>query len=69
MESTSSLVAQQVKDLALSVQHLGSLLWNGFDPWPGNFHMSWMWPPPKKKKTESKRSSALLSMICDYLKS
>ena len=29
----SSLVAQWVKDSALSLQQLG------FDPWPGNFHM------------------------------
>ena len=32
-------VAQRVKDLALSLQWLGLLLWRGFDPWPGNFHM------------------------------
>ena len=31
MQSTP--VVQQAKDLALS------LLWLGFDPWPGNFHM------------------------------
>ena len=32
----SSLVAQRVKDLALSVQWLGGhLLWHRFDPWPG----------------------------------
>ena len=30
----NSLVVQQVKDLALSLQQLGSLLWCGFDPWP-----------------------------------
>ena len=23
------------------MQGLGSLLWLGFDPWPGNFHMPW----------------------------
>ena len=28
-------MAQWVKDPALSVQQLGSLLWLGFDPWPG----------------------------------
>ena len=27
-----------VKDLVLSLQGLGSLLWHRFDPWPGNFH-------------------------------
>ena len=30
----NSLAAQQVKDPALSLQQLGSLLWFGFDPWP-----------------------------------
>ena len=40
----SSLVAQGVKNPALSLQQLGSLLWYGFDPWPGNFHMPWVWP-------------------------
>ena len=25
--------------VALSLQQLGSLLWHGFDPWPGNSHM------------------------------
>ena len=28
-----------VKDLVLSLLWLGSMLWHGFDPWPGNFHM------------------------------
>ena len=28
-------MAQQVKDLALSLQQLGSVLWHGFNPWPG----------------------------------
>ena len=27
-------MAQQVKDLALSLLQLGLLLWHGFDPWP-----------------------------------
>ena len=34
----SSLVAQQVKDPAVS------LLWNGFSPWPWNFCMLWVQP-------------------------
>lgn len=33
----SSLVAQQVKDPVFSLLWLRSLLWLGFDPWPGNF--------------------------------
>lgn len=32
-----SLVAQQVKDLALSLQRLGLLLWHRFNPLPSNF--------------------------------
>lgn len=38
----SSLMVQRVKDLMLS------LLWHGFDPYPGNFCMLRM--QPKKKK-------------------
>jgi len=34
--SRSSLVAQWVKDPALSLPWLRSQLWLGFDPWPGN---------------------------------
>ena len=33
------LVAQQVEDLVLLLLWLRSLLWHGFNPWPGNFHM------------------------------
>ena len=33
----SSLVAQRVKDLALSLLWFWLQLWYGFDPWPGNF--------------------------------
>ena len=32
-------MAGWVKDPAFSLFWLGSLLWLGFDPWPGNFHM------------------------------
>ena len=35
----SSLVALWIKELLLSQQPLWLLLWHGFDPWPGNFHM------------------------------
>ena len=31
-------MAQWVKDLALALQRLGSLLWYRLDPWPRNFH-------------------------------
>ena len=39
-------MAQWVKDLALALQRLGSLLWYRLDPWPRNFHMQ----EGKKKK-------------------
>ena len=26
------------------------LLWCKFNPWPGNFHMLWVPPPPKKRR-------------------
>ena len=43
-------MAQQVKDLALSLPWLRSLLWCEFIPWPGNFHMLLVWPKRKRKK-------------------
>ena len=45
----SSLVVQQVKDLALSLQWLRSLLWHRLDPWLVNFHVQQV--RPKKKKS------------------
>ena len=41
-----------VKDLALLLQQLGSLLWQGSNPWSGNSHMPWpqTWQEKKKKK-------------------
>ena len=55
----SSLVAQQVKDLALALQQLRSLLWCGFDPWPGNFHMPRA-RPKKVNNLKSKPSTTIL---------
>ena len=48
-EVRGSLVAWWVKDPVLS------LLWWGFDPWPGNFCMLQPWPKKKKKIKEKKR--------------
>ena len=31
----------------VSLQQVGSLLWRGFAPWPGNFHMR-AWLSPKR---------------------
>ena len=41
---------QQVKELAQSLQWLRSLLWRGFNPWPGDFRMPLAWQKKKKKK-------------------
>ena len=43
LEFPGSLV---VKDLVLH-----GLLWPGLGPWPGNFHMLWLQPKKKKKKS------------------
>ena len=43
-------MAQCIKDPALSLLWLRSLLWCGFRPLPGNFHVLWVGPPPKKKE-------------------
>ena len=37
--SRSSLVAQRIKDLALSLLWLWLQLWRGSIPWPGDFHV------------------------------
>ena len=47
-------MAQWVKDLALSLQQLGSLLWHMLDLWPRNFHMPQVQPKKKKKKKKKK---------------
>ena len=69
-KSWSSLVAQWVKDLALSalsLQQLRLLLWCWFDIWLGNFHVQQVCspPPPKKERKENPERSfmALLSMV------
>ena len=49
-------MAQQVKDPALS------LLWCGFDPWPGKFCTPENMPPPQKKREreiQNKKSKIL----------
>ena len=58
MKLQSSLVVQWVKDLALSLQQLSCLLWNGFNPWPRNFQLPHALAVAKKKK--QKRCSLIL---------
>ena len=53
-----------MKDPALSLQQLRSLLRHRFDPWPGNFHMPRVWPKKKKKK---KKTALLMSWKLDFL--
>lgn len=43
---------QHIKDLALSVQQLRSLLWRQFDPWPKSFLMPWAWPKKRERERE-----------------
>ena len=43
-------MAQQIKDLPLSLLWFESLLQHGFYPWSRNFCMLWLWQKKKKKK-------------------
>ena len=52
--SRSSLVAQGVKDLTLSLLRLWLLLWLRFHPWPRNFSMQWVPHPCTPKKDNFK---------------
>ena len=47
-------MVQLVKDLGLSLQQSGWLLWRGFSPWPRNFYMLWAWPKGKEKRQKEK---------------
>ena len=49
-------MAQQVKDLALLLLWLGSLMWRRFNPWPRNFHMPHIWTKQKVKNTSPERA-------------
>ena len=52
-----------------SLQQLASLLWHGFDPWPRNFHMSWVQPNNnnklKDKQLIGKIFTANMTDICN----
>ena len=43
-----------VKDLALSLLWLRSLLWHGFSLWPRSFCMQWAYPKNKTQKKTKK---------------
>ena len=42
-------MAQQIKDLTLSLRWPGSLLWHRFDPWARKFCKPWVLSKKKKK--------------------
>ena len=62
-----SLVVQLIKDLALPLQRLGSLLWHGFASWTRNFHMPKMQPPPKKKQQQKTHGSGVAVILVGRL--
>ena len=53
-------MVQQIKDLVLSLQWLGSPLWPGFIAWTGNLHMPQV-QPKKKKKERTKEMNTLMT--------
>ena len=61
LQRRSSFVAQQVKDLALSLMWLHPLLWHRFDPGSQNFHMLQAWPKRKRKKFPEKNTFLIFS--------
>lgn len=50
-----SLGVQRVENPALLPQWFGSLLWLGFDRWPGKLHMWQLWPKKKKKNDNNNK--------------
>ena len=50
-DNGSSLLAQQVKDLVLSLLWLWLQPWRGFDPWPRELPNAMGRHPPPKKNT------------------
>ena len=51
---------QWVKDPELSPMWPKLLLWCGFDPRPGNFHMPQVWLKKEKKERKKRKSYSLL---------
>lgn len=52
---------QQVKDPALPLQQFGSLLWHGFNSWPGQLpHAAGVAKKKKKEKKVGTRSKTIL---------
>ena len=62
----SSLVAQWVKDPALSMKHLRLVLWYRFHPCPGNFNIPQVWQKKKKKDFISSFSIFIVFLLLPY---
>ena len=56
----------RVKDPALSLQWLGLLLWHGFDPQPGNFHMPRAQPKKVLVKKTTEYQCSCLQVLAIY---
>lgn len=62
-------MGQRIQDPVLSLLWLQSLMWCGFDSWPGNFHMAWACPKNKNsdlnkpKNTNKQHGSSSIFII------
>ena len=57
-------MAQQVKDLTLTVQWLRSLLWRGLNPWPENFCMMQVQPENRNNNPKVDHSAFVQVSFC-----
>ena len=57
IQDQSSLMAQWVKHLALSLLRLWLQWWHGFHPWPGNVHMPQVRPKKPNQPTNQPKIS------------
>ena len=62
----TSLVAQQLKDLALSLLWLWLQLWHSFHPWLRNFHILWIQHSPLRPRSGKKRNYQGKFLRCFY---
>ena len=60
-------MAQQVKDLALSLWQPGSLLWQGFNPWSGNFCIPQALTNKEKKKFRTSMWGICVQLVTSTL--
>ena len=60
-------MVQQVKDLALPLLWLRSLLWHRFGSWPGNVHMLQARPKKKKESWSTHSRGPALTLLLSVL--